>query len=95
MSELAIINARPLVRPQYRNDRIRDFKLWYVDNLKALEEYFNALSPYVQGEPLEDFFSFAVTTHEVELMHLLDRGSVTECSICRRQHGPEVVHASE
>ena len=85
MNALAAIEARPIVRPEYRNERIRNFRFWYIDNLKTLETYFNALAPYVEGEPLEDFFSFAVTQHEMTDMALNkspDRDPTPWCSGC-------------
>lgn len=67
---LAMIEQRPIHIPTYLNDRLRSFGLWYADNLKELERFYNELAPYCEGEPLEDFFSFAVIQHEREEMKL-------------------------
>lgn len=63
---LAPITARPIQMPVYRNERIRSFGLWFGDNQNAIAEYFNALKPYCEGEPLVDFFAFAAIQHERE-----------------------------
>lgn len=67
---LAMIEQRPIHIPTYLNDRLRSFGLWYADNLKELERFYNEMRPYCEGEPLEDFFSWAVIQHEREEMKL-------------------------
>lgn len=72
MEALPLIAERPIRIPEYRRERIRDFPKWYVDNLKELERFYNEMRPYCEGEPLEDFFTFAVIQHEREELKLLE-----------------------
>lgn len=64
------LTVRPIQMPQYRNERVREFRWWYEDNLAELERYYNELRPFCEEgtEPLEDFFSWAVIQHEREEM---------------------------
>lgn len=68
--------VRAIQIPQYRNDRLRDFRLWYQDNLPELERFYNELKPYCDEgvEPLNDFFSFAVLQHERQEMNRIPHG---------------------
>jgi len=61
---------RTICAPTYRNERVRDFQLWYRDNEPALSEYFNELR--AAGSVGGDFFEFAATQHEREEIRLLD-----------------------
>lgn len=69
-SAIPMIVQRPIVIPQYRNERIRSFGLWLRDNDNALTDYFNALKPYAaEGtEPLVDYFEWVAIQHEREEM---------------------------
>lgn len=60
------ILARALPRPQFDNSHVSNFRLWFAANEKTLVDFFNALAPYVEGEPLEDYFRWVVVVHEVE-----------------------------
>lgn len=64
------IMSRPIRIPTYRNDRIRDFGLWYRDNESKLSEYFDSLCA-VESNGC-DFFEFAAIQHEREEIKLLD-----------------------
>lgn len=66
MQALPLITQTPIRIPTYRNERLRSFAQWYRDNEPSLSEYYNALRPYCDGEPLEDFFTFAAIQHERE-----------------------------
>ena len=73
MNALPLITLQAIQIPQYRNDRLRSFQLWYRDNEPALTEYYNALRPYCEdGEPLQDFFEFAAIQHEREEMKAME-----------------------
>lgn len=92
MESPPLITLQAIQIPTYRNDRIRSFALWYADNEPKLSEYFQALFRYrEEGEPMPDFFEFAAIQHERQEADMLK----TECSICRREHGLEVVHEAE
>lgn len=94
MNALPLINLEVLRIPTYRNERVRSFGLWYRDNEPTLTEYYSQLQRFGgEGEPIPDFFEFAAIQHERQEVTSLR--TVTECSICRREHGPEVVHACE
>lgn len=71
---LSRIVQQPIRIPEYRNERIRSFGLWFQDNAHELERYYNALKPYsTEGfEPLTDFFEFAAIQHEREDVKLLE-----------------------
>lgn len=72
MNALPLITAKPIQIPQYRNERLRSFQLWYRDNEPALSEYYNSLRSYCEGEPLEDFFTFSAIQHEREEMKAVE-----------------------
>jgi hypothetical protein len=55
----------PVRRPEYNNARIADFQLWYRDNEPRLTEYYESLGAWVH-EVDDDFFSFAITQHDME-----------------------------
>lgn len=62
------IIARALPRPQFNNCHVGNFQLWFAENEQALVAFYNSLTPYVDGEPLEDYFRWTVMVHEVEQM---------------------------
>lgn len=67
---LSMLTVKPIVIPQYRNERIRSFADWFRDNDKAITDYYNSLRPYCEGEPLVDYWTFSATQHEREEMKL-------------------------
>lgn len=73
-SAIPMIVQRPIAIPQYRNERIRSFGLWFTDNQNEIERYYNALKPFAEEgtEPLVDFFEFAAIAHEREEMKQLE-----------------------
>lgn len=64
------ITARALPRPAYNNCHVGNFQLWFAENEPALVSFYNSLTPYVDGEPLDDYFRWTVVTHEVEQMRV-------------------------
>lgn len=72
MTALPLITLTAIQIPEYRNERIRDFGLWYRDNLPELERYYNELRPYCEDEPLQDFFEFSAIQHERAEMQMLE-----------------------
>lgn len=70
------LTVRPIRIPEYRNDRLRTFRLWYADNLPELERFFNEIKPYCEEgvEPLQDFFTWAAIQHEREEMKRIPHG---------------------
>lgn len=69
---LSQLSIRPIKIPTYRNERIRSFADWLRDNEHALTEYYNAVRPYCEGEPLVDYFEFVSIQHEREELKLLE-----------------------
>jgi hypothetical protein len=69
---LRMIEVRPILIPEYRNERIRSFADWFRDNDPALTAYYNALRPYCEGEPLCDYWEFVARQHEREELKLLE-----------------------
>lgn len=63
---IAQLTVQPIQIPVYRNERIRSFANWFRDNDKAITEYYNAIRPYCEGEPLVDYWTFAAIAHEQE-----------------------------
>lgn len=67
---LAALETRPIQIPVYRNEQIKSFAKWFAANDKAITEYYNAIRPYCEGEPLVDYWMFAALQHEREEMKL-------------------------
>ncbi|HLA60935.1 MAG TPA: hypothetical protein VK626_01695 [Nitrospiraceae bacterium] len=68
MTEVSPIIARVLPRPAFDNSHVSSFRLWFAANEQRLQDFYNALTPYVPGEPLDDYFRWTVMVHEVESM---------------------------
>lgn len=72
MRQLQPIAVKPISAPIYCNRGIHDYATWRQDNLRALEDYWNALTAGtgLLGEEIleeDDFFLFTVVQHEREL----------------------------
>lgn len=76
---LASLETQPVRVPVYRNERLRDFRKWFLDNQNAIAEYYNQLKPYCEEgiEPLVDFFTFCAIQHEREELKLQESDVVS------------------
>lgn len=69
---LSQLTVRPIQIPVYLNERIYTEQLWLADNMNALVKYYNQLRPYCEGEPLEDFTTWAREQRQREEVKLLE-----------------------
>lgn len=77
--------------PRYNSapETVCDFRSWYSDNLPLLERYFTQLNQEGGGPP--DFFEWAVTQHEAELLvHMPTRGNTVSCDQRYRRYRTEL-----
>lgn len=58
--------SMPIARPAYNNVHLADFAQWFVDNTKALGEWFELTAPYALPDDADDFFGFCATQHDME-----------------------------
>lgn len=62
--------SRPIERPAFRNERIRDFGLWLQDNLPELESYIASLEASLNDGIKEDMFTLLCVQHDIELLRV-------------------------
>lgn len=69
---LKMLLVRPICIPTYRNGRIHvGYGPWYLDNHGVLEDYYNSLNLYTEGEPLGDFDKFCRDQYRDELARVI------------------------
>lgn len=79
-SAIPLISLEVLTPPVYDNTRLHvsNRQLWVLDNKRELLRYFNALSPYCEGEPLVDFDRFCLCQRDAQEMRALNKSEFLE-----------------
>ena len=76
---LKMLTVRPICIPDYRNEGIFvEYGRWYLDNHKLLEDYYNSLNLYTEGEPLGDFYKFCRDQYRRELAKVISLAGMEE-----------------